>query len=138
MAREFKEYDKIYAEFRNKILEDDVDYNEASKVTKWRREDIVLWTRVQIRHAVYLSDTADQWQKFRVSLKGNTVKMKLYRLERRYAENIKQTFYNINYGWQFTEELTEEILEKIRIDNYIGALRRQNALDINYNIIKEI
>jgi hypothetical protein len=145
MAQEFKDYDKLFAEFKNTIFEDEfIDYDEVEKITHWKyANDIILWSRIQIREAVYISASAQEWQKFRVSLKGNSVKLKLYRLQKRY-ESIAQDFLqslnasNIKYGFEYKEALTSNALEKIRLDNYIGALRRQMSLNSEYKIVKDI
>lgn len=137
--QQFKEFDLKFSAFKNTILEKNICVADADNIYDWKyHKDIILWTRAQIAEAVYLSATAEEWQKFRVSLKGNSVRLKLLRLQKRYEERITRKFEGINYGWQYKGEEDIVFLEKVRLDNYIGALRRQMSLNAEYKIVKEI
>lgn len=148
MSQKFKEYDKKFSAFYNTILETDITQEQAEIINEWKyHKDIILWTRAQIADAVYNSKSAENWQKFRVSLKGNSTRLKLLRLQRRYESNViraslaveyEYKFEDINYGWQYKGEEDEIFYEKVRIDNYIGALRRQMSLNADYCVVKEI
>lgn len=147
MTQRFKLYDKKYSSLKNTIFENEnLDKQQLNNTSKWIYADqIVFWTQKQIAFAVYESESADQWQQFRVSLKGNLVRMKIHRLQKRYEEiNLHNIYKGIvenigKLGIHYKHELDNElVLEKIRIDNYIGALCRQRSLDENYNIVKEI
>lgn len=141
MAKEFKAFDHLYREYRGEYFgyEKDCDgkvwihllEDDAVKVTGcWRGKDVAkIYTNKEIREAVYFADGFEVWQKFRVSLKGNSTAVKLKRLQ---------------YRWKHFEELcgsgivTEERLklEQIRIDNYIYALRRGGQLNAQFEIAR--
>jgi hypothetical protein len=83
------------------------------------------YSREQIAYAVYESLEADHWQKFRVSLKGLSTKEKIYCL-----------------GWYWVTEVINEIDDEpkrrniIRVNNYLGALKRGGQLNGELIIIK--
>lgn len=132
MAKEFKEYDKKYAAYKGKLMDYELqdtlfDLSLADLVDSWDQvngfEDTAVlplasYTQDEARQAVYWAEGAEDWQKFRVSLKGNSTCEKLYRLAHRFWVDRNNRF------------------ERIRIDNYIGALRRGGQLDSNNRIIK--
>lgn len=124
MAKEFKDYDKKYAHLQNRILDGEILTETCYRVTeeKWPFKPSV-WTKAQVRYAVYESDTADVWQQFRVSLKGCETPKKLARLYSRfiYGDNLNKV---------------EKTLEKCRIDNYIGALVRGGQLNKGLWIVR--
>lgn len=125
MAKEFMDFNKKYKHLiRTDAAEDNTmkaAANEMAKAGKWPHE-VKQWNHDQVRFAVYIAPSADEWQQFRVSLKGQSTAMKLARLDLRYlaAEHAP------NQGdWE---------LEKIRIDNYIGALVRGGQLNSSLEI----
>lgn len=148
MAQEFKLFDDKHRKLKGKLFDGESASAlqvRASTITGWDySQEETLWTRKEIRHAVYEADTADAWQQFRVSLKGFDTHWKLARLEARYLkirdkvvatldELGERNKHLIVYDTSLSEE---EKMEKCRIDNYIGALRRGGQLDSNYRIAK--
>ena len=129
MAKEFKDYNKKYREYEGKLFAYEGEI-KTFEVQKWfRGKDTVVYSNEEVRVAVYLSESAEEWQKFRVSLKKFSTSAKLTRLEYRwhYMHNL--------YARNKIDEY-ELHLEEIRIDNYIGALRRANMLNSNFEVIK--
>ncbi len=128
MAKEFKDFDMLYAKYIDSYYGDPrplPQLYELSSIGKWMfAYGIQKWTNDQIRHAVYLSESANEWQKFRVSLKGQSTQVKLARLEMRYVYKVLNASY------------ADRELEHCRIDNYIGALVRGGQLDKEYRILK--
>ena len=138
MAQEFKNYDKVYKSYENCTLtyeQNHKDFNwcEANLETKWEYP-LGSYTAEEIALAVYgmheltIGDMlgAQAWQKFRVSLKGNTTSQKLYRLK--FRLNRAKRMYATN------QPLLRQ--EQIRIDNYIGALKRGGLLTLELRVIK--
>lgn len=143
MAREFKEWDghftkeqiegtrKVwYANYHrrkaelNKVL--GVSHEDALNQRPWfwvyleqHRTD---YTREQIADAVYTSDGHEEWQRFRVAMKGLSTEDKLAFLEARWDIYVKDNIMD-----------TREV-ESIRINNYIGALRRGGQLDDKFHV----
>ena len=118
MAKEFKEYDKMFKTGKDSDLSQ-VELEEAKKITKW--EFMVQHHTMQtVREAVYLMEDHMDWQEFRVSLKGQSTHVKLYRLAKRYRVAQKLGI------WQ----------DIVRVDNYIGALKRGGQLNMNLEIMK--
>lgn len=140
MAKEFKDFDRLYSEYKGKFFA----YEDASDLKCFAAETVrcfrsateaVAHTNKDIRYAVYEGIGFEDWQKFRVSLKGCSTAMKLARLEWRW-----------HYFTEYCGEcdaagkliVSEELrnLEHIRIDNYIYALRRGGQLDAEFCIAK--
>ena len=127
MAKEFKAFNIKYKHLIRTDAAEDATMRMAAELMankgKWPHE-VKQWNHDQVRFAVYMAPSADEWQQFRVSLKGQSTAMKLARLDLRYlaAEHAP------NQGdWE---------LEKIRIDNYIGALQRGGQLNAALEIIR--
>lgn len=118
MAKEFKNFDKKYKMGSDSDLSAK-ELEEARKITSWPFA-IVYWSLKEIRHAVYEAEGFEEWQKFRVSMKGQSTQVKLYRLKQRAIE----------MGEKFKDNYEQERIEKCRIDNYIGALVRGGQLNI--------
>lgn len=147
MAKEFKDFDDKHRKLMGKLLEGEVGSaiaKRAETIAGWdHHSEITIWTNQEIREAVYESATADAWQQFRVSLKGFSTAMKLARVEARYLkirdkvlatlEELGSSKDMLVYDTSLSEE---EKIEKCRIDNYIGALRRGGQLDESYKIRK--
>lgn len=134
MAQEFKLFDKKFAKYKGTLLQYEfVDKRfDAAQVAygiTWlesftaKYKDIV-WSTAEIRCAVYEADSADEWQKFRVALKGCSTHEKLYRLY------FRDAVYNAS------RELAgfEQLQELIRIRNYIGALVRGGQLTTDWKV----
>lgn len=127
MAREFKDYDVIFAANRAQTMiniekshgkiaaEDWVDKKSwAEFIPEWDCEGYV---RQDINYAVYQAEDAEEWQKFRVGLKGLVTEAKLYCL-----------------AWYYGQQST--VLRHIRVHNYLGALVRGGQLNDKLEIIK--
>lgn len=134
MAKEFKDYDKKFGYLQGKTLayeDDDMHFDlEGAEYEDAWLEPVKQWTREQIRHAVYFAPDAENWQRFRVSLKGFSTKQKLYRLQFRLAYMQRRCS---GPEWEESDMLQNE---QIRIDNYIGALIRGGLLNQKLEVIK--
>ena len=130
MAKEFKEYDRKYASYRGRFF----DYEQDSLLGIEKQahmlrgymyaSQIEYWDADTIRHAVYFGKGAEEWQKFRVSLKSQSTWMKVHRL-------------HLRYRWMMSLDDQElKRLEKCRIDNYIGALQRGGQLNAAHGIVR--
>jgi hypothetical protein len=111
MAKEFIEYSKKY----KSQPATDKEVADAKDIEGWEF-DVTYYSVIDIAHAVYGSSSSEEWQKFRVGLKGCSTKVKLLRLERRRVAMIRLG-------------ADEADLERIRINNYIGALVRGGQLE---------
>lgn len=87
------------------------------------------YSREQIAYAVYDSLEADHWQKFRVSLKGLSTKEKLYCLAYYWRTEVTDAL-------KLSTEHEAVQRDIIRVNNYLGALKRGGQLDGNLTIIK--
>ncbi len=76
-----------------------------------------------VAEAVYYAQDVAEWQCFRVSLKGLTTGYKLRNLMSRLLVA------------RHTERLDYD-MEVIRVNNYIGALKRGGQLDKELNVVK--
>lgn len=127
MASKFKDYDVIFADNRaqtmNNIekshgkipLEDWLDKKSwAEFIPDWFECD---YSQEAIRNAVYVVYGAEDWQKFRVGLKGLVTEAKLYCL-----------------AWYYTQAPT--VMRHIRVQNYLGALVRGGQLNGKLEILK--
>lgn len=122
----FKDYDKFFARFKGKAYLEygcdkadtqrylamisswfDLNVDEEGKSYDDFTED---YSTQQIKDAVYLADDAEEWQKFRVSLKGLDTKCKLWAL----------SCYKQRHG--------DIALTRLRVNNYLGALKRGGQL----------
>lgn len=133
MAREFKAFDKKYASFAGSALNMieskgfPIFREDIAKIESWPQmyaftEDYAMST---IAFAVYKAPDAEEWQKFRVSLKGLSTREKLCALN----------WYWIRYviGWNDLGRYQHNI---IRVNNYLGALKRSGHLDSNLRVAK--
>lgn len=117
MAKEFKAFDAKYARGCDSQLSVQ-ELEEARRIGSWNLP-VDSWSIAFVRNAVYEATGFEEWQKFRVSLKGQSTQVKLYRLRKRwYAMRT-----------QFESDSAQLDVEKCRIDNYIGALKRGGQLD---------
>lgn len=116
MAKEFKEYDKLYKELRGILLKGE---STPDALTHWPYiSELKKSSHQTTREAVYLTNGAEQWQQFRVSLKGFSTEIKLGRLKNRWDQNI----YNP--------------IEIIRINNYIDSMKRSGLINLHGQVIK--
>jgi hypothetical protein len=136
MAKEFKDFDKKYKHLAGTALKTVI---ESCGLPKDAVIDVDRWPFVSdftedydnhdIRHAVYLAGEAETWQQFRVSLKGLSTKEKLYCLMWYWGVHVTPGAgaHRSLYAWKN---------EKIRVNNYLGALKRGGQLDSNLHVIK--
>ncbi len=121
MGQLYKEYDKKYAEFSGmglKNLGHQIDESYLVVWTHWNQEEwgpYLTYSQEKIQWAVYQAEGFEDWQKFRVSLKGLETREKLLCLGNYYVTHMKNN--------------AQEELTKIRINNYLGALIRGGQLN---------
>lgn len=135
MAKEFKEWDKRFSKEAIEICRNRWLFNGSTKFdrefcTIWVHK-VSSWDKEYIRHCVYESYDAHEWQLFRVSMKGLSTSEKLYMLNNYYDAKVVANASN-NSG----EEWVTYKKNKCRVDNYIGALRRGGQLDEHFEVIR--
>lgn len=128
MSREFKDFDKKYKHlagtalkwiesFGGRIAKEDI---EQCDHWPFMAEFTEAYDHHQIRYACYEQPGASLvWQQFRVRLKGLSTKEKLYAL-----------------GWFKTTNDYFEPNDIIRVNNYLGALKRGGQLDQHLRVVK--
>jgi hypothetical protein len=121
MSGEFKHFDKMFS--AKEIADTRNRWSTLLTLDKWPHE-VKHWGMSDIRYAVYMAPDHLDWQLFRVALKGLPTDQKLgmlsYRLTTRVTEPSEP-------NW---------LLEFIRADNYIGALRRGGQLNEALEVVK--
>ena len=128
MVKEFKDFDTIFAANRAQTMnniekshgkiaaEDWVDKKSWYEFApNWVYQSSFVHS--EISFAVYYSDDSEDWQKFRVGLKGLVTEAKLYCL-----------------AWYYSQEPTE--LKRLRVNNYLGALVRGGQLNSDLKIVR--
>ena len=130
MAKEFKDFDKKFSREQIKEMRDRYcvgldSTEEVQDLQKWIHTISQGWKNDYIRFCVYESMSHLYWQQFRVSMKGMSTFEKLVMLH-----NYGKAHFVNNEDWALRK------VEKCRIDNYIGALRRGGQLDENCMVIK--
>ncbi len=126
MAKEFKFYDVKFADMkRTDAMEPKEDQEMANLIKVWR-VPVESWIMQDVRHAVYEAPDYLEWQKFRVSMKGQSTGMKLFRLGMYWASA------RATHG----EGSVSRKIFKIRVDNYIGALVRGGQLNSKLEIVR--
>ena len=122
MAKEFKDYDKLYAQYHGKAL--DFIKQQGGSIARSDIDDIQKWDigyevydQRTVQHAVYYCCGADAWQKFRVGLKGLSTREKLYAL-----------------GWWLAAD--DGLVHRIQVMNYIGALKRGGQLNDDLEVVR--
>jgi len=133
MAKEFKDFDKKYAKLMGGALNfirkqgGSIASEDIAACTHWPEQYMGKFTEAysvaQIRFAVYESPDAEEWQKFRVGLKGLNTKEKLYCL----------MWWHV-HAYELLH--TDPSRDVIRVNNYLGALKRSGHLDINLKVAK--
>ncbi len=123
MAKEFKNWDKVFS--KEEIAECRKKYIHPTEALEWVK-DYKQPNADEVRWAVYEGPGHREWQLFRVSLKGLSTSDKLY--------GLKRYFDSIMHNLQRTEE--EQQLCVIRVNNYVGALRRGGLLNADFEIVK--
>lgn len=90
------------------------------------------WPQEFVQACVYQVSTTEEWQRFRVAMKGLSTFEKLGMLDNRYKERVKPLESDNPDGPTWVEYK----IEKCRIDNYIGALVRGGQLNSDLEIVK--
>lgn len=137
MAKEFEEFNRKYAKLAGtallqiesvggKIAKEDIAACDHWPHMNQFTEDYSMGT---INFAVYKAAGAEEWQKFRVSLKGLTIREKLYAL---------QWYWDVHIAcgvstYPAPEDWARQV---IRVNNYLGALKRGGQLDSQLRVIK--
>ena len=127
MAKEFKDWDKAFSVgeiqyHRRLFLYDRVlDVKEdVYSIERWKfgyeQPD-----RQQVKEAVYEQPDSREWQQFRVSMKGLSTKEKLFMLEQWLLDSRADVGVPAYY-------------DEVRVNNYIGALKRGGQLDNELNV----
>lgn len=137
MAKEFKDFDKKYGHLKGTALKKLVEERIISAVYRSLIDQQVRWhyagaffegySREDIHNAVYVGNDADYWQQYRVGMKGLSTREKLY-------------VCAILWGVYIDDDNNSMELRRvwrIRINNYIGALKRGGQLDSELRVIKE-
>lgn len=138
MAKEFQLYSRKYAKLAGTALktiltqentpDDDRVRDVINGITEWpyMHHFTETYSISLIHYAVYEAPDTEEWQKFRVSLKGLSTREKLFCL-----------------GWYWDYHVSPSILrtytvrfELIRVNNYLGALKRSGHLDSNLKVVK--
>lgn len=131
MSKEFQAYNRKYAKLAGTALKWIQSYSgyvpsteDIHKIDGWfdrfKGHFTEAYDRHEIRYAVYGErGAAEKWQEFRVRLKGLNTKEKLYAL-RWWLDCIEAIEPN---DW-------------IRVNNYLGALKRSGHLDSNLKVAK--
>lgn len=128
MAKEFKHFDTMFskeeiAETRDRYLN-----GLSSKVVydRWDHiDEFFVADTGAIRMAVYIEEGHLEWQRFRVSLKGLGTYNKLKALHEYWLMHVVGNKDNV-----------DRMLQKIRVNNYLGALRRGGQLDEDFVGVK--
>lgn len=115
---EFPQNTFLPSEDRDAILE------AAGATIKWEHEYFQPSAQ-RVQEAVYNVPSHREWQRFRVSLKGMSTRVKIARLDARWRKNIATR----------SSDDPEFALETVRIHNYIGALKRGGLLNDNLEIV---
>lgn len=86
---------------------------------------VTQWPQSQVQYCVYDAADAAKWQLFRVSMKNTTTVEKLKMLLAYFVDEC--------FPYAQTDKVRWE-REKVRIDNYIGALVRGGQLNPKHEI----
>lgn len=132
--KQFTYFEKRYRHLRGTALKNIVKaggriaQEDIDETDHWPCEDVGFepYTNLlqeEIHTAVYHMDSANEWQQFRVSLKGLKTKEKLYCLLWRWVHDSSMR----------TE--TERHYEIVRIQNYLGALTRSGHLNVAWRVV---
>lgn len=121
MAKEFKDWDKRFSQEQIKLCRlrwlsagfshyDDAGFEKALDDMGYAQPSVA-----EARFAVYEADGFEDWQLFRVSMKGLTTRQKIAMCRHRWNSMI-----TCNEG--------DSVIETHRIWNYLGALKRGGQL----------
>jgi len=133
MAKEFQHFNKVFAKHAGTALKvitsktGSIAKSDIDSISGWYETEGLEFTEdyshEKIRFCVYEAPDATEWQRFRVSLKGLNTKEKLYAL---------------GWWWSSAEQhfYTNQERDKVRVNNYLGALKRSGHLDANLKVAK--
>lgn len=123
-TKAFKDWNKQFS--RQELIVVRQEYLKTYTVLDRWPHEVEQWVHEEVRGAVYEAEDTEDWQRFRVAMKGLTTQEKLGMLN--------------NYFEKFVDRTTDGNVEwpkyKCRIDNYIGALVRGGQLNSNLEIAK--
>jgi hypothetical protein len=126
----FKEYARKFAHLRRKDEDEDIALRKRASLIRCWEYGIDSWDIGFIKDCVYNAIDAESWQKFRVSMMGQSTRVKLARLEVRYNDLVTAQTLG-------PHAVAQQRIEKCRIDNYILALVRGGILTpVNHEVIK--
>lgn len=116
----FRDYDIKFSRYRGSALSTiektggSVAREDINNITKWDESlcAYVVYAQSDVQQAVYYAADAEEWQKFRVSLKGLSTQEKLFCLA---------------YLWDSCGDKKD--IMRVRICNYLGALIRGGQLN---------
>ncbi len=137
MAKEFKEFDKRFAKLAGTALKTiesiagSIAQEDIRECDHWPWMDQFTenYTRGAIAYAVYTAPDSLEWQKFRVSLKGLSTYEKMYALMWYWDVHISQ-----GPGSHVSVEVYRRFI--IRVNNYLGALKRSGHLNQELRVVK--
>lgn len=142
MAKEFKEWDKVFSKaeitaWRQEHLYDRLKEQNYDTMSESEFKDLFgEWeygynqpSHSDVRFAVYKADDVRDWQLMRVALKGLTTIEKLYLLGHYYNDRV------MNSADQLFN-FTQAHLAYIRVHNYLGALKRGGQLNSKLEAVK--
>lgn len=129
MSQRFKLYDRRYSHLIGTVPRECSDSllrsaGDLFSITFWKHRD--KWKHPAINdvtHAVYEAIGYDRWQRFRVALKGWSTQQKLYFLEQYWEKYCLESCENMR-------------IERIRVNNYIGALKRGGVLNADLQVVR--
>jgi hypothetical protein len=136
MAKEFQQFNRKYAKLAGTALKfitsvgGQIPQEDIDDLDQWDSTEYPFtedYSHEKVRYCVYEAPDADNWQMFRVSLKGLNTKEKLYAL----------SWWIVNASTIAHERLaTNPARDLVRVNNYLGALKRSGHLDANLKVAK--
>lgn len=129
----FRDFDVKYADLKGTALKaielkGGTIANEDIKQIKGWDETLTFpyktYEQSVIQQMVYYESDAEDWQRFRVSLKGLTTREKLYCLMHTWLECVDK-------------DLPTRFRAEVRINNYLGALVRGGQLNGKLEVIHD-
>lgn len=136
MTKKFKQFDTGFTfaqqrECREKWLYSGSSGIDRDSYDRWPEKQSA-WPQDFVQFCVYQASDHEEWQLFRVSMKGLPTKSKLYMLHNRYVTLVSSVASDNPSG----PEWTQYKIQKCRIDNYLGALVRGGQLNSNLEVVR--
>lgn len=136
MSKKFLDWNKRFTTFELKLSEEYwlKRFDEIIKTTEvgelpMKRWPLVVeqWSQDEVQRCVYNVADAINWQRFRVSMKRVDTHKKLHMLM---AYWVDKCYYALTKD--------QKLIEKCRVDNYLGALVRGGQLskDGKYEVLR--